>query len=282
MIIRLTELFQKLQDHEIIRFAASLSFYTALSFAPLLIFFVIVSSGLDPGLQSELQRHVAQIAGPEAGGLVQTVIQNSQSRPDLTSLAGLIGIATLLFSASLIFGELRSAMDRIFDCRNSEEYRMGYWRSVINFLKARLLHVGMVMSFTLMIVVSLVSSSLVYGTLLFENRNLASLTNLFTSLGFYILAFAVIIRYLPSNRQDWRMAFKAGTVISVMFLIGKELISYYLSRAAVGSAYGAVGSIVALLVWVYYSSIIVLVGAEASRVLLPSRRALDNTQAADN
>lgn len=272
MFEKLKQLSQKLQDDEVTRFAASLSYYTALSFAPILILFVIVSSGLSPTLKGDLEKQIASLVGHNAGELVHTVLESSQARPDLTSLAGLVGGLTLLLSASLIFGELRAAMNRIFDCQKVSDPTMTYFQSFLQFLRERVLHVGMVLGFTLMIIVSLITSSLIYGTLIFNDHWLAAAINILISLGFYSISFAVMIRYLPDDKQSWRTAFQGGAVIGVMFLIGKEVISLYLSSSDIGSAYGAVGSIVVLLVWVYYSSIIILVGTEASRFLLNNKR----------
>ncbi len=261
------ELFRKLQNDEVTRFAASLSYYMALSFAPILILFVVVSSGLSPHLKDDLELQIASLVGEHSGELVHNVLQSSQARPDLTSIAGLAGVLTLLFSASLIFGELRAAMNRIFECAPQVEESQSTLETIYLFLKERLLHVGMVLSFTLIITVSLVASSLLYG-FKFEDRWLAVTANILTSLGFYTVAFALMIRYIPDDRQAWKTSFKAGITIGLMFLVGKELISVYLGTSAVGSAYGAVGSIVVLLVWVYYSAMIILVGTETSRVFL--------------
>lgn len=268
----LNELIRKLQVDEVTRFAASLSYYTALSFAPIMILFVIVSSGLSPTLKNDLENQISALVGQGAGELTRSILESSQARPDLTSIAGIVGGLTLLLSASLIFGELRAAMNRIFECQGCNEEPQSFLETVYVFFKERLLHVGMVLSFTLMIVVSLITSSLIYGTLVFEDRMLAAITNILTSLGFYTLAFAIMIRYLPDDKQTWKTAFQGGAIIGVMFLIGKEVISLYLSSSGMSSTYGAVGSIVVLLVWVYYSSIIILVGTEASRVFLARKR----------
>lgn len=257
----------KFWTDETVRMAAALAFYTALSFAPLLILFVIIASGVDPALQASFTLEVAKLIGKEGGQLVNMVIESSKERPDLTSIAGFFGGLTLVLSASLIFGELKYAMNRIFRIPEPPASRDPYWKQGLDFLRLRVAHVGIVLSFIFMLIVSLAMSSIVTQFVNMNNHSVAVVVNLLSSFLFYAFAFTLMIRYLPDVHQSWRTSFRGGTLTALLFLIGKEFIGIYLGRSAVGSAYGAAGALIVVLVWVYYSVLIILVGSQASYLL---------------
>lgn len=257
---------------EVTRFAASLSFYMALSFAPILVLFVVVSSTFTLHLQEELQREISYLVGQDGAELMRMVISSSKAHPDFSTKAGIIGSITLLISASLIFGELQDAMNRIFGGPNSAHETLSFFRHAFAYLKQRFIHIGIVLSFLLILIVSLVVSSLLYNIVLPTERTFTFLVNLVLSMMFYGSVFTLMIRFLPFNRQPWLGATKGGLITALMFLIGKEFIGAYIGNSAIRSVYGAAGSLIALLVWVYYSSIIILVGAEFTKLLINRKR----------
>ncbi len=252
--------------------AASLAFYTALSLAPLVILFVTISSQFSPELQQNFLTQVRSIVGPEAAISIEMVIANAKTRPDLTSLASLFGIATLLLSASLIFGELRGALNRIFGVKPAPGLNPSYFYVLGRFLRERLLHVGLALSFIFILIASLIASSLISALTNHELKALVSTVNIAVSLIFYVGLFTLTFRYLPDRHQAWLRALSGGALTAVLFVLGKELIGIYLGSSAIGSAYGAAGSIIVLLVWVYYSTLITFVGAQVSSLIVRSRR----------
>lgn len=259
----LSRLMDQFWTDETVRLAAALAFYTALSFAPLLMLFVTVAAGIDPALQASFTREVSNLIGAEGGQLVNMIIASSKQRPDLTSIAGFLGGVTLVLSASLIFGELKYAMNRIFRIPAPPVSDEPVWRQALDFLRLRVAHVGIVLSFIFMLIVSLAMSSIVTQFVNMDDHSVAVGMNLVSSFVFYAFAFTLMIRYLPDLRQSWRTSFRGGTLTALLFLVGKEFIGIYLGRSAVGSAYGAAGALIVVLVWVYYSALIILIGAQA-------------------
>lgn len=259
--------FEKFFQDQTTSLAASLSFYTALSLAPLLILFVSIAARFSDELQRDFLREIHSLVGPEAAVAVEMVISSAKTRPDLTSIASVFGVLTLLLSASLIFGELRAALNRIFDVKAVPPKFSGYlgvvWHAIVN----RALHVGFALTFIFALIASLLVSSFISAAINSEVRSLASSLNIIISFAFYIGLFTFTFRYLPDRNQPWRVSFKGGTITAFLFVVGKELIGTYLGQSAVGSAYGAAGSIIVLLVWVYYSTLITFIGAQLSSLL---------------
>ncbi len=157
------------------------------------------------------------------------------------SVSSIFGILTLLFSASLIFGELKTALNHILFKKIEAVPEMTTWQMVFHFLKSRILHIGFALSFIFLMVVSLTISSLISATFS-SYQEFYRILNIGVSFFFYIGIFSLLFRYLPDRKIFWR-------------------------NSAIGSAYGAAGSIIVLLLWVYYSSLITFVGAHVSALL---------------
>jgi membrane protein len=247
--------------------AASLAFYTALSLAPLLILFITFSARISDTVQKNFISQAQALVGMDAAKAIEMIINSAKDRPDLVSTSGIFGILTLLFSASLIFGELRSALNQIFEIKvpppASESLMNGVW----NFLKAKFLHIGYALSFIFIMIVSLIASSVISATFHSEEATIAWVINILVSLISYIGLFTLLFHYLPNAFVPWRRAFQGGMITALLFVVGKELIGIYLGNSAVGSSYGAAGSVIVLLVWVYYSAMITFVGAHVSSLL---------------
>jgi membrane protein len=148
--------FDKFIDDETTTLAASLAFYTALSLAPLLILFVTIAAQLSPGLQISFQEQVRALVGNDAAMAVEMVINSAKERPDLSSVASLLGVATLLLSASLIFGEMRAALNRIFGCALKAKENLTFAGQILKFGKERIFHIGLALSFIFILIVSLI------------------------------------------------------------------------------------------------------------------------------
>lgn len=264
--------FDKFTADDTTTLAASLAFYTALSMAPLLILFITIATQFSPGLQVSFQEQVRSLVGSDAAVAIEMVINSAKERPDLTSLASVLGVLTLLLSASLIFGELRSALNRIFECRKPEEETVGLTHLAWRFAKQHIFHIGLALSFIFILIVSLVISSLLASSLGKPTSGIKVVMDITVSVLFYIGMFTMMFRYLPDHRLSWSRAFRGGAITALLFVVGKQLIGVYLGNSAVGSSYGAAGSVVVLLVWVYYSAIITFMGAQVSS-LLTSRKA---------
>jgi membrane protein len=246
--------------------AASLAFYTALSLAPLLILFVAISSRLDPNLQQALIGEINDVVGFEAAKAVSAVIHSAKAEPHLTSVAGFVGVGTLLFSASLIFGSLRDTLNRILAAPLKTRSKETLGRVIFCYLRDRLLHIALAVAFILTMILSLLISTLYLGEL-HAHTPFAAFLNYVISAAFYVVVFSLLFHFLPNRPLPWKRAIQGGALTAVLFVIGKELIAIYLGGAALGSPYGAAGSIIVFLVWVYYSALITFFGAQVSSLL---------------
>lgn len=260
------QLFTRISENKTTTWAASLAFYMALSLAPLLILFLSLSSLLSQDLQTTFEQQVNQLMGPVAAEGVSTVINSAKDRPDLMSISGIIGTVTLLISAGLIFGQMREALNEIFEKR-SEPHKEGIWNTIRTFLKTTFIRIALVFGFLIAMIGSLIVSTLISAYLHTDQALMAASLNIIVSFLFYILLFTGLFHYVPNGKMPWREAFEGGAVTAVLFLFGKELIGLYLGQGALSSSYGAAGSVVALLAWVYYSAMIIFVGAHVSYLL---------------
>jgi membrane protein len=244
--------------------AASLAYYAALSMAPLLILFLTVAASMEGDLQAKFIFQVQALIGERAGEAVQMVIEAANDRPDLGSVSGIFGLLTLIISASAVFGELKFSLNRIFNVPDRYQNAETSSQAVLDYLKWRVLNIGLVLSFLFILVVSLIASSVIEMTLPESEQFWAQLLNWAVSLLMQAAFFALIYRYVPDRRTPWINAFKTGLVTALLFVTGKELIGIYLGNSAVGSAYGAAGSVIVFLIWIYYSALIVFSGAQLS------------------
>lgn len=259
--------FDRFQRDHTTTLAASLAFYTAFSLAPLLILFVTLSAHLPMDVQQSFLKETKELVGADAAKAVSLIIDNAKERPDLSKISGLFGALTLLLSASIIFGQMRESLNLIFEATPETPKDESILLKVWHFLEDRLLSVGLALGFIFMMIVSLIASSLLTAT--FDSgasiwRNI----NILISFVFYIWVFTMVFRYLPAKRVQWKPAAKGGFITAFLFVIGKEAIGIYLGNSALGSAYGAAGSVIVLFVWVYYSALITFVGAHISSLLL--------------
>jgi membrane protein len=243
---------------------AALAYYTLFSLAPLLLL-VISIAGLVFGADAARGQVVAQLGGligPEGATAVEGLLK-SASEPAKSTIASLISLATLIIGATSIFAELQSDLDRI--CRAPEVAKpSGVW----GLLRTRLLSFGLIVSIGFLLLVSLVVSAglAALGTwwgAWFGGWVIAlQLVNQVVSLLFVTALFALMYRILPSVRVGWQDVWYGAVATAVLFTIGKFAIGMYLGKAGVSSGFGAAGSIVVLLVWVFYSAQIFLLGAE--------------------
>jgi membrane protein len=264
----LRETFAAWNEHEAPRFSAALAFYTILSLAPLVIL-VIAILGLVLGhssAQNQLLGQVGGMVGRQGSEAVKGMIEHAQ-KPASGLFASLIGVITLLFGASGVFGELRSALNTMWDVK--PEGAGGLWEAV----KQRFFSFGMVLAVGFLLLVSLVISVALaalgkfFGELLPIPEFVLGFISFVVSLAGAAVLFALIFRYVPQTTVSWRNAGVGAALTAFLFTIGKSLIGLYLGKAAVGSAYGAAGSLVVVIVWVYYSAMIFLFGAEFTHVL---------------
>ena len=258
--------FAEWNSHEAPRMGAALAFYTLLSLAPLVIITVSVAALFGhSGAQAQFVDQFRQMVGNDGAQAVETVLKSSQDKQS-GILANVIGLLTLLFGASGVFVELRSALNKLWDVQPKQT------SGVMGLIKDRFLSFGMVLAIGFLLLVSLsISAALAaagkfMGDLGFLPAWLWEVINFAFSLAVVSAVFALVFRFVPDVRIPWKLAWNGAVVTAILFTIGKTLVGLYLGKASVGSAYGAAGSLVVLVVWIYYSAQIFFFGAEYTRV----------------
>ena len=242
---------------------AALAYYTMFSIAPLLLI-VISVAGLAFGEQAargEIMDQLASLMGAEGARAVQSLLAGAD-HPASGVWATLFGVGALFVGATTVFGELQSALDRIWRAPDrAASAGLGRW------LRARLLSVGMILGIGFLLMVSLVASAMLAAVQRWFGRYvdlgaLASLIDFGVSFAFITVAFAMIYKLMPRVRVEWRDVWIGAVVTALLFTIGKTAIGLYIGRSAVASVFGAAASLVAMVVWVYWSAQIFLLGAE--------------------
>jgi membrane protein len=246
--------------HHLMTQSAALAFYTALSLAPLIVITLSVVGLLGQDSQKQLLAQISSLMGEQAATAITAIVNSAKERPELGSLAGVIGVIALLFSASGVFAQLQESLNIIFEAESKK--KAGIW----GWIQKRLLSMGMVLTLGFLSLVSLLAST-VLSYFFGEAGDFWKALNFVVSLAAFAGLFTLILRYMPDRHLDWRNAFRGGVVTALLFSAGKSLIGLYLGQSAVGSAYGAAGSLMILLVWVYYSALIVFSGAELTKAL---------------
>jgi membrane protein len=261
------------QDDYAQSMGAALAYYTVFSVAPLLVIVVAVAGFFfgQSAAQGELYMQLRDALGDEGAATVQALVK-SASGPRRGVLAGVIGIVVLVVGATTVFAELQSALDRIW--RVPQQQRgQGIW----HLLRGRLLAFGLVLVAGLMLLVSIVIGTAIHAFAHWWGRIPGGWHRIIEGLDIVIsmilatTLFAMIYKWMPRASVAWRDVWIGAFVTAVLFEIGKLLIGVYLGETAIASAFGAAGSIVVLLVWVYYSAQIFLLGAEFTWVYANER-----------
>ncbi len=253
--------------------AGALAFYTLFSMAPLLII-VITMTGVffgEEAVRGEISGQIEQFIGSDAALIVQDAVQRSRIE-EAGILPTLLGIGAVLFGATTVFAQLQASLNAIWGVM-ARPSRSG----IVVFLLTRLVSFGMVLVIGFLMLMSFLITMTLSALLRFAGEltpippGLASTLDLAVSLVVATLLFAMIFRVLPDVRLGWKDVAWGSTLTGVLFVLGQHLISLYLTHAGPASAYGAAGSLVLVLMWVYYSALIIFFGAAFTRELIRSR-----------
>jgi membrane protein len=258
---------------------ASIAFYTMFALAPLLVITIAIAGAVfgPEAARGEIVSQLVGVVGPVAGRAIESMITSAWREPG-GLLATVIGTATLLVGASGVFTELRRALNAMGRIAPRPT-------TLSTFLRFRLTAFALLLGFGFLAIASLVLSAVVAGVTGFLSSRYAALGVLARLLEFGLstavltVAFAALLRWLPDRPPGRRATWLSAFTSSVLFAVGKSLIGLYLGRASVTSTYGAAGSFVVLMLWVYYSSQILLYGAAVGRVYDERRAAADRTPA---
>ncbi|HEY3296609.1 MAG TPA: YihY/virulence factor BrkB family protein [bacterium] len=237
---------------------AALAFYTALSLAPLLMIFLFIAGLIGSDAQIQLVNQIQSLVGPQASAVIDLVIDNLRKQHHTGATSAVIGGITLLISATGVFAQLQFSMNTIWDVHAKPG------NDVWTFIRQRLLSLTMMAVTGFLTLASLVISAAL--NFVFSGTGMWETVDSTASFAVYVLIFALIYKVLPDVRLAWRDVWIGALITAMLFVIGKFAIGKYLGYSSVGSAYGAAGSLVVLLLWFYYTSLIVFFGAEITQV----------------
>ena len=246
-------LLRRFLDADVVTQAAAVAFYAVLSLAPLLLLALWLTAS-SPGAQAATIEQIGVLMGPEAQQVARTVIANASARPDTGSIAGWWSIGLLLVGASAVFAQLQDALNRIFRTDATALANIGEW------LRKRLFSFGLLLALGFLLLVSMTVTT----ALEFALRSVDLLqpaVAVLASLIVYAVAFAFMYHFLPDRRVRWKLALGGGAMTALLFVLGRAGIAWYLERAPTGSAYGAMGALALMMLWVYYAAMILFAGA---------------------
>jgi len=251
-----------------LKLGASLSFYTIFSLAPLLVIIISICGvffGAE-AVRGEIYGQISYLVGKETALQIQEMIKNAALSNDST-LATTIGVVTLIIGASGVFGEIQDSINRIWGIKAKPN------RGLKMLIRNRIISFSMIVTLGFLFLVSLIVNAVAdllntklqqifpeISVYLFYIFNLAILFMLITWL------FAIIFKTLPDGHVAWKDALIGSTFTALLFMLGKSAIGFYLGNSKVASMYGAAGSLIVILLWVYYSALILYFGAEFTKV----------------
>ncbi|HEY7166042.1 MAG TPA: YihY/virulence factor BrkB family protein [Candidatus Binatia bacterium] len=257
--------FSQWREHNAFQLAAALAYYTIFSFTPLLTIAIAIAAlafGREAA-QNQIVTGLSDLVGEASAKTIQTTIHTA-SMEQKGGTAAIIGAVVLLLGAAGVVGQLQQSLNYIWGVKPKSGWKV--------LVRDRLFSFALVLAIGFLLLVSLVVTAVVtavtsfFGEILPGGSYLWHLLDAVISLGFVTVLFGLIFKMLPDVALTWRDVIIGASITSLLFTIGKFLIGFYIGHATISSAYGAAGSLVTLLVWVYYSAIIFFYGAEITQV----------------
>lgn len=287
--VLLKETFSEWNADKASRLAAALAYYTIFSLAPLLIIAIAIAGAVfgEEAARGEIVGQIQGLVGREGAQFIETAIENA-NKPREGRIASLIGVAILLFGASGLFAQLQDALNTIWEVQPKPG------RGLFGILRARFLSFAMVLGVGFLLLVSLIVSAALtaaisyFGHLLPGVDFLWQLVNFILSFAVPTVLFGLIYKVLPDVKIAWSDVWIGAAITSLLFSIGRYALGTYLGNSGFSSTYGAAGSVVIILVWVYYAAQILFFGAEFTQVyarrygskIVPDKNAIPLTDAA--
>jgi len=266
--------FKEFGEDKVLRLSAALAYYSLFSIAPLVIIVVAVA-GLVFGTEAvsgQLQGQLRGIVGDNGAQMIESMV-GAARKPHQSVVAMIIGVVTLLLGASGVFGQLQDALDTIWEVKPKPG------RGIPGMLRDRFLSMAMVLGTGFLLLISMILSAGLMALTGFMGNAfgiapvLLEVLNNVVSFAVITLLFAMIFKFLPDVNVAWSNVWGGAIFTAALFTVGKYLLGLYLGRAATASAYGAAGSLMVILLWVYYSSVILFFGAEFTQVYAKERGA---------
>lgn len=260
---------------------AAIAFYTVFSLAPLIIIVLAIAGFFwgQEAVQGQLMGQMGGLLGQDGAQAIEGVVSSSAQEKDQGIIATVTSVVVLAVGATTVFAELQSALDRIWEVPASEK-KSGIW----NMIRSRLLSFGLVLSLAFLLLVSLVVSTVLaalgswVGGLMPGWETLLQVLNLVISFAILTVLFAMIFKFMPQVHVAWRDVWVGALLTALLFVIGKYLIGLYVGKSSVASSYAAAGSLVVVLLWVYYAAQVFLLGAEFTWVYATEHGSLKGTR----
>jgi len=237
--------------------AAALAFYAILSIAPLLILLITVFGLVSDSTGQRIIAQTERLIGPQASQGVELIVRNAKTQRFAASTSAVAGLVILLFSATTAFGQLQSSLNAVFNVR----WKRGI---LVGWLYRRFLSLLMVLAMGIVLIATVAITSIIAIVFRGDNRA-AQIIDLIISVVVFTTIFVIIFRVLPDIKISWRDTWVGGLITGLLFVAGEYAISEYLRSSGTTTVYGAAGSLVVLLLWIYYSSIILFLGAELTQ-----------------
>jgi membrane protein len=256
-------------DDECMTMAAAVSYYAIFSLPPLLVLILLLLGAvLDPQeLAGHIREQLTRLIGESGGNQISTILAQARRPAGGFGLTTALGLGALFFGATGVFSQLQLALNKTWEVQPDPDQG-----GVRRFIMKRVFSFGMVLGIAFLLLISLALSAaltafgdLISAQLAGFSTPALNLLNIALSLGVFIGVFAAIFKILPDATVRWRDAWVGGTATTLLFVAGKFLIGYYLGRSDPGHAFGAAGSLAVMLLWIYYSSLILLFGAELTQ-----------------
>jgi membrane protein len=262
-----------------LRLAAALSYYTVFSIAPLILIVMAIAGFVfgEDAVHGEVSNQLRGLMGAAGAKAVEDIIANAH-KPKTGIVATVIGVVVLLVGAMGVFTELKASLNKIWNAYPQKT--KGIWA----FLRARLLSFAMVLTIGFLLLVSLVINTVLSAASKYFSHYIPlslgwlDVAYALISLGLVTVLFALIYKVLPERKVEWRNVWSGAFLSSILFTIGKYLIGLYLGKSTVASAFGASASVVIVMVWAYYSSSILLFGAEYVKINSGFKEKRNDTQ----
>lgn len=255
------------------QFAGAMAFYTLFSLAPLMIIMVSLAGIFfgEEASRNQIAGQLEALIGSGAAESVEDAVEQSQFE-ESGILPTVLGIGALLLGATTVFAQVQAALNHLWEVK-AHPTRSG----IMNFIRTRLLSLGLVLTIGFLLLVSFTLTIAIQMVMRVASDWMpipdlaAQLADLSITMAVVTLLFAMIYKVLPDVHLGWRDMWRGALVAAALFTLGQTLITFYLTQTAPGSAYGAAGSLVLVLMWVYYSSLILLLGAAFTRVAVRNR-----------
>lgn len=286
------ETFQEWSNDKASRLSAALAYYTIFSIAPLLIIVIAIAGAVfgDEAAKGQIFGQIQGLVGEAGAKLIQDAIKNA-SQPKQSAIASIISVIVLLFGATGLFTELQDALNTIWEVQPKPG------RTVKNMVRVRVLSFAMILGIGFLLLVSLTTSTVLAALVAYFNNLLPGVDFIWRVVNFILsfvvttVLFGLIFKVLPDVKITWSDVWIGAALTSVLFSLGRFLLGQYLGNGSFGSAYGAAGSIVVVIAWVYYAAQILFFGAEFTQVyarrygsqIVPDKNAIPMTdKARDN